>query len=68
MVFVDHNTARTLKSCETWEQTKGEPVSATKAVVACGCDMAGVISAVLGVFVGGRYSTVLETLMSEEGI
>ena len=29
-------------------------VSATECVVACGCEIAGVISAVLGVFIGGR--------------
>ena len=30
-------------------------MSATECVVACGCEMARVISAVLGVFVGGWY-------------
>ena len=33
--------------------------SATEAVVACGCEVAGVISAVLGVLVGGRYCIIL---------
>ena len=32
-------------------------MSATEAVVACGCDMAGVISTALAVFVGVRYCT-----------
>ena len=41
-------------------------MSATEAVVACGYDLAEVISEVLAVFVGGRDSIIVETLMSEE--
>lgn len=30
-------------------------MSAAECIVACGCEIAGVISAVLGVFIGDRY-------------
>lgn len=43
-------------------------MSATEAVVACGYDLAEAISEVLGVFVGGRDSIIVETLRSEEEI
>ena len=42
MVLVDHNAARTLKSCETREQTKGYAASAYYPIIECGSHGIGV--------------------------